>query len=74
MGLTVVETQRSEHASEAVQKLELGEEMDAVVCVGGDGTMSEIIQVLLPSPCAPDLSPAYIIDATYSRNSISKTA
>lgn len=58
MHLTVVETQRPGHALEAVQKLELSEEVDAIVCVGGDGTMSEIIQVFtstswlpIPPPC-----------------------
>ena len=45
MQLKVVETQRPGHASGAVQKLELSEEVDAIVCVGGDGTMSEIVQV-----------------------------
>lgn len=39
-----VETQRAQHALELAQNRDL-KETDAFVCLGGDGSMSEILQV-----------------------------
>lgn len=44
LDLEVVETSRQFHAKEAVQRLDLAG-YDALACVGGDGTVSEVIQV-----------------------------
>ena len=44
MDLQPIETLRSQHANELAQTLDI-KAVDAIVCVGGDGTMSEIVQV-----------------------------
>ena len=44
--MNVIETERRQHAFEAVQRLDV-RETDALICVGGDGTMSEVVQVIL---------------------------
>ena len=44
MDLQPIETLCSKHASEVAQTLDI-KAVDAIVCVGGDGTMSEIVQV-----------------------------
>ena len=44
----IVETQRPKHALEVASNAAV-KDFDALACVGGDGTMSEILQVLYPA-------------------------
>lgn len=45
--MSVKETQRAGHATEMVQGLHLGH-CDALITVGGDGTLFEALQVISP--------------------------
>lgn len=47
--VTVRETQRAGHATEIVRSLQL-DQCDALITVGGDGTVFEALQVM--QPCA----------------------
>lgn len=46
VSLQTVETQGVKHATHEVEHADLAN-IDAIACAGGDGTMSEIVQVLL---------------------------
>ena len=46
--MEVFETQAQGHAFKIVQDLNL-QSTDAILCVGGDGTMSEVVQVWFSS-------------------------
>ena len=48
LSMTVKETQRAGHATEMVQAIKLGN-CDALVTVGGDGTVFEALQVSSPA-------------------------
>ena len=57
MNVTVKETQRAGHATEMVQNLQLGH-CDALITVGGDGTVFEALQVM-PFCASASLSPIF---------------
>ena len=60
--LTIMHTQRRGHAKELAKQM--GMQFDLVICAGGDGTLHEVVNGLMPLPAPPRLG--YIPVGTFN--------
>lgn len=63
LSMSVKETQRAGQATEMVQGLDLGQ-CDALITVGGDGTVFEALQVISPVPKLATMVRVYTLTTT----------